>query len=198
MKPLILASASLVRAKLLSAAGVGFEVKPAAVDESALKLESIAERHDTATMARKLATEKAYSVARLHPDTIVLGADQILNLDGETVSKCHNPEEAASLLQRLRGRTHELITAAALVADGVDPWTHVVSCRMTMRNFSDAFLNAYISRADAALVQCVGCYEYEGLGAQLFEQADGDYFSILGLPLIPVLAALRERGVIAR
>jgi septum formation protein len=198
MRRLILASASPARAKLLVAAGLGFEVLPATVNESALKDEWIAEGCDVGTAARRLAAEKACSVARRHPGAIVLGADQILGLNGEAVSKCRDQQEALSLLRRLRGRTHKLVTAAVLAADGAELWNRVDICRMTMRSFSDAFLNEYISRAGAALLQCVGCYELEGLGAQLFERVEGDYFSILGLPLVPVLAALREHGVIAR
>jgi septum formation protein len=198
MRRLILASASPARAKLLVAAGVGFEVLPAIVDESALKCEAIAEGCDRATTARRIAAEKACSVARLHPGAIVLGADQILGLNGETISKCRDRQEALAMLRRLRGRTHELVTAAALAADGAELWNRTDICRMTMRSFSDAFLSDYISRAGAALVQCVGCYELEGLGAQLFERVEGDFFSVLGLPLVPVLVALREHGVIAR
>jgi septum formation protein len=198
MKRLILASASPARARLLVAAGIGFDVHPATVDETGLKREAIAQGCDPATAARRIATEKACSVARLHPGAIVLGSDQILDLDGETISKCRDPQEASALLRRLRGRTHELVTAAVLAVEGAELWNRTDICRMTMRCFTDAFLSEYVSRAGAALVQSVGCYELEGLGAQLFERVDGDYFSVLGLPLIPVLAALREHGVIAQ
>jgi septum formation protein len=168
------------------------------VDESAFGRNSIAAGHDAAKIALGLATEKARYVARLDRDAIVLGADQILRLDGEMINKCGNADEANLLLRRLRGRTHDLVTAAALVADGVELWSYADVCRMTMRNFSDAYLDEYASGAGAALTQCVGCYEFEGPGAQLFERAEGDFYSILGLPLLPVLAALREHGVIAR
>jgi len=195
MKRLILASASATRAKLLAAAGLDFEVVPASVDESAVKRAAIAAGDDAAAAARRLAAEKASFVAQFEPDAIVLGADQILNLDGVPVSKCRDTKEAVSMLRRLRGRTHELVTAAALAANGSVIWGHADICRMTMRCFSDVFLDTYISRAGAALVQCVGCYEFEGLGAQLFESVEGDFFSILGLPLLPLLAALREHDV---
>lgn len=198
MTLLILASASLSRARLLAAAGIQFRIIPADVDETALMRESVAKGHDTAATAHRLAVEKACAIARSHPDAFVLGADQILSFDGEIVSKCRNEAEAASLLRRLRGRTHELVSAAVLVREGIELWSHVSTPRMTMRAFSDVFLQDYLGRAGASLVQCVGCYELEGLGAQLFERMEGDFFSVLGLPLLSVLAALREHGVIAR
>lgn len=198
MTSLILASASLPRARLLAAAGVQFRIMPADMDETVPKRDSAAKGHDTATTAHRLAVEKASAVARNHPDALVLGADQILSLGGEIISKCRNENEAASLLRRLRGRTHELVTAVVLVRDGIELWSHVSTPRMTMRAFSDVFLQDYLARAGAALTQCVGCYELEGLGVQLFERMEGDYFSVLGLPLLSVLAALREHGVIAR
>jgi septum formation protein len=198
MKRLILASASSSRAKLVAAAGLGFEVIPAAVDEAALKHKSVADGLDVTATALRLAAEKACCVAALHPDAMVIGADQIVDLDGETISKCESADEASRLLCRLRGRTHELVTAVSLAANGALLWNHVDICRMTMRNFSDAFLDSYVSKAGVALTRCVGCYEFEGHGAQLFERVEGDFFSVLGVPLLPVLAALREHGAIAR
>ncbi|HEY3637739.1 MAG TPA: nucleoside triphosphate pyrophosphatase [Rhizomicrobium sp.] len=196
MKPFVLASASPTRAKLLTAAGLCFEVLPADVDETALKQDCAME--DVAFIASRLAAAKASAVAERRPGAIVLGADQILSFEGEIVSKCHSEEEAFSLLQRLRGRTHELITAATLCVDEGCVWKHVETCRLTMGNFSDAFLRDYLSRAGPALLQNVGCYALEGLGAQLFDSVEGDFFSVLGLPLLPLLAALRDYDVIAR
>ena len=197
MTPLILASASTARARMLAAAGVPFQVVPADIDETLLKQEFAARGYDIATIARGLAAQKAYSLAPAHPDTLVLGADQILSLDGETVSKCRSAAGATSLLRRLRGRTHELVTAALLAKNGAELWSHVSTSRLTMRAFSDAFLEEYIGRAGEALVQNVGCYGIEALGVQLFEHVQGDLFSIQGLPLLPVLSALRAFGVIA-
>ncbi|HTT84453.1 MAG TPA: nucleoside triphosphate pyrophosphatase [Rhizomicrobium sp.] len=196
MTSLVLASGSPARARLLTAAGLVFEIVPADVDETALKRESAARNHNPAATACSLAAAKAGSVAQLHPDAIVLGADQLLSLDGEIISKCQDANQASSLLRRLRGRTHELVTAAVLARNGIRLWDHVDICRMTMRRFSELFLEDYLSRAGAALVQSVGCYEFEGLGAQLFEHVEGDFFSVLGLPLLPVLGALREYGAI--
>ncbi|HEX4159998.1 MAG TPA: nucleoside triphosphate pyrophosphatase [Rhizomicrobium sp.] len=198
MNLLILASASVSRARLLTAAGLRFRIIPADIDEAEFKRESATKDHDAVALAHGLAVEKASSVARTHPEVIVLGADQILSLDGKIVSKCSSGEEAASLLRRLRGRTHELVTAAVLARGGVELWSHVSTSRMTMRMFSDGFLQDYLACAGTALVQSVGCYELEGLGVQLFDRVEGDFFAVLGLPLIPVLAALREQGVIAR
>jgi septum formation protein len=197
MIPLILASSSVARARMLTAAGVTFQIVPAAVDEATLKHEFAAKGHDIVTTARSLAAAKAYSVGPASADALVLGADQILSLDGEIISKCTSPAEAPVLLRRLHGRTHELVTAAVLARNGVELWSHVNTSRMTMRSFSDDFLQEYIGRAGLALVQNVGCYELEGFGAQLFERMQGDFFSVLGLPLLPVLAALRAFGVIA-
>jgi septum formation protein len=198
VKPLILASASSARAKLLGNAGLDFRIIPAAVDEPALKHISLAEGCDVGSTALRIAAEKARAVALIHSDAIVLGADQILSLDGEMISKCRDRGESVALLKRLRGQTHELVTAAVLSANGTRIWSHMDVCHMKMRNFSDTFLDMYVSRAGTSLVECVGCYEFEGLGAQLLERVSGDFFSVLGLPLLPVLAALREHGVIAQ
>jgi septum formation protein len=182
---------------MLKAAGVSFRIVPAQVDEAALKHESIGKNLDASRIAHGLAAEKAFAVSRSHPDAIVLGADQILSLDGEIVSKCTSEEDAAVLLRRLRGRSHALITAAVIMQDGVEVWSHVDTSRMVVRRYSDDFLRDYIAQTGPALVRSVGCYELENAGVQLFERVEGDFFSVLGLPLIPLLAALREQGVIA-
>ena len=151
MTPLILASASAARAKLLRAAGLQFKIVAAEDDEEVLKQDSAVSSCGYQTHGTQFAVEKATLVARAHPVTIVLGADQILSLDGEIVSKCSNDDEAATLLRRLRGRTHELVTAAVLAGDGVELWSHVSTSRMAMRAFSDVFLQDYLASAGAAL-----------------------------------------------
>lgn len=195
MMPLVLASASATRARLLSAAGVAFEVVPASVDEERYKIEWARSAREPARLAPALALEKARAVAAMKPERVVLGCDQILLLDGEPVSKCTSRTEARMLLRRLRARTHELVTAATLVGAGRVFWQHSEVGRLAMRDFSDDFLDEYVSAAPDALTQCVGAYELEGFGIQLFERVCGDFFSVLGLPLLPLLAQLRQLGL---
>ena len=196
MTPLILASASRTRARLLSAAGVTFEIAPAATDEEALKADWLRKDYTAIDMARGLAEEKAKSAGAAWVGRIVLGCDQVLVLDGELISKCNTQNGALLLLRRLRGRAHELVTAAVLALDRQIIWRHVDCSRLTMRDFSDAFLDEYVSRSALAITRCVGCYELEGPGIQLFSRVDGDFFSILGLPLLPLLGELRRLGLL--
>jgi septum formation protein len=196
MTTLILASASAPRARLLKSAGVLFEVLPAGIDEEAVKAECRTGGKSASDTASRLADLKALKVASARPGRVVLGADQILEFDGQTVGKCATLAEAASLLVRLRGRTHELITAVTLAKGTEILWRHVARCQLVMRDFTDAFLSDYLSRAGVGILAVVGCYEVESLGAQLFERTDGDIFAILGLPLLPVLSALRRHGLI--
>jgi septum formation protein len=191
---LVLASASTSRAQILRDAGVPFEVRPAHVDEDAVK----ASGGEGAAVAAKLAELKALRVSSAQPDALVLGADQVLVCGGKLLSKAETRAEAAAQLQFLRGKPHTLISALALARDGAVIWRLSDEARLTMRDFSDAFLDAYLNAEGEAMLGSVGCYRLEGLGAQLFESVQGDYFSILGLPLIPLLAILREHGVIAR
>lgn len=197
MMSLVLASASPARARLLRSAGVRIEIMPAAINEEEVKADCRNRGLGVREMAITIAERKARRVAADCPDRLVLGADQILDLDGEAVGKCAGPGEAASLLARLRGRTHELITAAALAKGRDLLWHHVERCRLVMRNFSDAFLADYLSRAGDAVLSAVGCYEIEGLGAQLFEEVQGDMFAVTGLPLLPLLQALRRQDLLA-
>ncbi len=196
MIPLILASGSAVRARLLASAGVAFDVVPARVDEDAVKEALLAQDVPFRGIADALAELKAVQVSSSRPDTLVLGADQVLVFDNELVSKSLSISEARFLLHKLRGRKHQLIGAAVLARDGVPIWRHVDASTLTMRAFSDEFLDDYLAREGEAMLDSVGCYHLEGRGAQLFENITGDYFSILGLPLLPVLAALRDQGVV--
>jgi septum formation protein len=193
----ILASGSAVRAQLLKAAGVAFHVVPARVDEDAIKEALLAQKVPMRGIADALAELKAVRVSKSHPGVLVLGADQVLVFENELVSKASNISDARNLLSRLRGRKHALIGAAVLAKDGVPVWRHVDSATLTMRSFSEAFLEAYLARDGEAALDSVGCYHLEERGAQLFADIAGDYFSILGLPLLPVRAALRDQGVIA-
>jgi septum formation protein len=195
---LILASASPSRAAVLRAASVPFTITPADIDEARLKSELLAAGNDASQIAAALAAAKAAAVSRLQPDALVLGADQVLEFDGELVSKCVDMAAARDLLLRLRGKTHRLISALALAEGGRAGWTFADTATLKMRQFSDGFLNTYLSAEGTRLLAGVGCYRLEGMGAQLFESVKGDYFSILGLPLQPLLAQLRQQDVIAR
>jgi septum formation protein len=195
---LVLASASPSRAAILRAAAVPFTIAPAAIDEAQLKSELLAANKTAAEIAASLADAKAIAVSRLQPDALVLGADQVLEFEGELISKCADMAAARALLLRLRGKPHRLISALALGHAGKTVWTFGDAATLTMRRFSDAFLDSYLAQENIGLLVDVGCYRLEGMGAQLFESVKGDYFSIRGLPLQPLLAQLRKRDVIAQ
>lgn len=195
---LVLASASASRARILRAAAVQFTVVPADLDEKTLKQELLARGDEPDAIAAALAAAKALHVSRLRLGSLVLGADQALLFDGELVSKCPDLVAARDLLLRLRGRAHLLISALVLAQDANVVWTHVETAKLHVRDFSDDFLDSYLSTEGEVLLAGVGCYRLEGMGAQLFESVEGDYFSILGLPLQPLLAELRRKGVIAQ
>jgi septum formation protein len=192
---LVLASASQSRSALLKAAGVTFTADPADLDEDALM--DALRGADAHTVAATLAQNKALHVSARHPGVWVLGGDSVIGFDGEHLSKCATLDEARALLARLSGQTHLLVSAAALARDGALIWTHASPCKMVMRDLSPEFLDNYIAAEGRAILSSVGCYHYEGRGAQLFDKVEGDYFSVLGLPLLPVLAALRKEGVLA-
>lgn len=191
---LILASKSAARRAMLEGAGVAFSVQVADVDEDALK-----DRHDPADaagLAVELARAKALAVSRRDGDAWVLGADQTLAFDGGLISKARSLDDARARLTAMRGRTHYLHSGAALAHNGQIVWSGVDTAEMRVRDFSDAFLDAYLAAEGDELLHCVGSYRLEGMGSQLFEAVDGDYFTVLGLPLWPVLAELRRAGVL--
>lgn len=191
---IVLASASAIRAQLLRDAGVPFEVRPSNLHEATEKSLLTGARPDE--IAVRLAEAKALS-APAGPGDLVIGADQTLDLDGELISKPADLAEARARLRSLRGREHRLHSAAALVRDGQVVWVGVYSPRLVMRPFSEAFLETHLADHGEAALSSVGCYLLEAGGAQLFERVDGDYFAILGLPLIELLAALRAEGALA-
>ena len=196
-QPLILASASPYRRRMLENAGVAFSVVPADVDEASLKRRLAAGKaQPAAAVADALARAKAQDVSARHPDAVIIGADQVLALEDELFDKPGDAAAARAQLERLRGRTHRLLSAVALAQAGDILWTHVGEAVLTMRAFSPAFLDRYLAHAGASLCQIVGAYEIEGLGIQLFERVEGDHFTIIGLPLLPLLTELRSRGVI--
>lgn len=194
----ILASGSQTRLTLLKSAGLAFTVLPAAIDEGAIKdaLTSENSEIDPADVAEVLARAKGEAVSAANPDSIVIAADQTLSLDGQIFSKPADLEEARDTLLQLRGKEHFLHSAVAIAEGGEVTWAHAESSRLKMRRFSFGFLGEYLVRAGDDVCQSVGAYQIEGLGLQLFEELDGDYFSILGLPMLPLLDELRRRGVL--
>ena len=194
---LILASASATRKKLLVDAGLEVQVEPTQLDEEATKRIFKADRRAVVDCALALAEVKAQQVASHHRHAIVVGADQILVCNNRWFNKPADLADARGQLQALRGRTHRLITAVCVVRGAVKIWHTVVSARLTMRHFSDAFLDAYLAAEQAAILDSVGGYRLEGRGIQLFECIKGDYFAILGIPLLELLSFLRSRGVFA-
>ncbi len=196
MTVLVLASASAARARLLAEAGVAAERDPVAIDEAAIKAESRRRGHSAAECAQQLAEAKARAVAMRHPTRLVLGADQILDCDGRWVDKPASRAEARAQLGMLNGRTHELITGATIVRDGAVLWRALARSRLTMRRFGEGFLDGYLATMGDRVLHTVGGYELEGYGAQLMARVEGDYFAILGLPLLGVLEFLRVAGAL--
>jgi septum formation protein len=192
----ILASKSAARGALLAGAGVAFETVGSGVDEDVIKQRLLAERADPMTIASALAAAKAEAVSAAR-DGLVIGADQTLDLDGVLFDKVGNLEEARRRLEQLRGRRHQLHSAVAVAKAGAVVWSEIQSASLTMRAFSADFLDAYLIRNGGAALSSVGCYQLEGQGVQLFDRIDGDYFTILGLPMMGLLALLRGEGVVA-
>jgi septum formation protein len=193
---LVLASASTIRAQLVAAAGVDFRVEPAELDEVRFKQACLAEGRDAVSCALALAEAKARQVAERVSRAVVIGADQLLVCGEVWFDKPADLAQARSQLQALRGRTHELVTAVCAVLDGSRVWHTVSSPRLTMRHFTDPFLDDYIRAAGADILGSVGAYRLEHRGIQLFEHIEGDYFAILGLPLLELLGFLRTKGMI--
>nr|WP_247883190.1 Maf family protein [Azospirillum brasilense] len=182
---------------MLERAGVRITLAPAAVDEEEIKLAARAEGAPVEDVAEALAELKAQRVTRKHPGALVIGADQMLECEGCWFDKPADRDAARAQLQELRGKTHRLVSCAVVIRDGERLWHHVDRARLTMRPFSDAFLESYLNAAGDDVLGSVGAYHLEGLGAQLFHRVDGDFFTILGLPLLPLLGFLRVHGVIA-
>jgi len=191
-EPLVLASRSAVRRTLLEAAGIPITVHAADIDER--RLEAEASSMQAADIAVRLACAKASVVAKSLPGRLVLGADQILTLEGKRFAKPADRAAARSQLLALAGRPHELHSAVVLVQDARTLFHHADTARLTMRAFSDRFLDRYLDAVGDAATASVGAYQLEGPGVQLFERIEGDYFTILGLPLLPALGFLRRHG----
>lgn len=189
---LILASTSATRKALLSGAGLRFEASPAQIDERAIEADLLGKGGSGRDVALRLAEAKALDVANRHAGALVIGGDQVLDFGGELFHKPADMAAARAQLLRLRGQTHHLIGGIALARDGQVLWSDLVVSRLTLRGFSDAELDLVLALEGEAVLQSVGAYRFEGPSVRLFEAIDGDYFSILGLPLLPLLAALRR------
>ncbi|MBC7164176.1 MAG: septum formation protein Maf [Roseovarius sp.] len=191
---LVLASASPARRALLENAGLNVDVVPARIDESSLKDALLSQGATPRAIADTLAEMKAVKVSQKHAARRVLGCDQVLDLKGEILSKPETIEEARAQLSRMRGRAHDLLSAAVICENGAPIWRHVGRARLTMRSFSDEWLDAYLARNWPDVAGCVGAYKLESEGVRLFSRIEGDYFTVLGLPLLDVLAFLTLRG----
>lgn len=198
---LVLASGSRTRAEILTHAGVPFEVCPARVDEEDIKRTLVGEGAPPREVADVLAEMKAVQVstsllASGDADSLVLGADQILVLDGHIFSKPADMDHARATLKLLRGKSHKLVSAACIARGGRTIWRSVDSASLTMRDFSNEFLDSYLGVVGKAALTSVGSYQIEGMGSQLFARVEGDHFTILGLPLLPLLDFLRQHKVV--
>lgn len=193
--PLILASTSPTRAVLLAQAGLKFETRPARIDEEAIRQSAQAEEASPDDTATLLADLKARRVANAAPQALVIGADQILACEGRWFAKPETIEGARAQLLALRGRTHELVTSVVCYR-GARIWHHVAKPRITFRPFSDAFLEEYLAAEGEEALRTVGGYRLEGRGINLMDRVEGDFFSILGLPLLPLLGFLRQHGAL--
>jgi len=195
---LILASASRARRRMMEAAGLEFTVVPSQLDEQAARA-AMGEQGALPPpdeIAQRLAQAKAVDISRRHHRALVVGADQVLYIGTSIAAKPADRKAARATLAALRGRSHELHSAAAIARDGEVVWSTVDTARLTMRPFSDAFVEHYLEREGDRLLEAVGAYRMEGPGAQLFERIEGDHFTILGLPLLPLLAQLRDQGLL--
>lgn len=198
--PVVLASGSAARRQMLSAAGLAFSVEVADVDEAAMRAALAAEHGDDIVppedVAGILAAAKAEAVSLRNPGALVIGADQVLAFRGQVFAKPADVAAAREQLATLRGASHQLLSAVTIARDGESIFATVDTAELAMREFSDAFLDAYLAAAGADVLVSVGAYQIEGLGLQLFERIDGDFYTILGMPLLPLLAELRRRGAV--
>lgn len=193
---LILASASEIRRTVLGNAGVSFEIDAPHVDEAAIKASMRQQGAGAEMTALELASAKAKAVSARHPGALVIGCDQMLEVGGAWLDKPADRATARQHLDMLSGRTHRLVNGVVAVENGGEVWRYATSVTLHVRVLSPAFIETYLDRVGDLALKSVGAYQLEGLGAQLFERIDGDYFTVLGLPLLPLLAFLRSRGII--
>ncbi|WP_211090960.1 nucleoside triphosphate pyrophosphatase [Sphingomonas sp. S2M10] len=196
---LVLASQSASRRAMLDAAGVAHEALPALVDEASAKESLLAEGVSPRDLADALAELKALKVSRMAPQALVLGGDSLVALDdGSLLDKPESRDQARDHLQRMSGKTHDIFSAAVIAEGGRPVWRHVDRARLHVRPLSDSFIESYIDVEWPAIAGCVGCFRIEGPGVQLFHRTEGSHFTILGMPLLPILDYLRTRGVMPK
>ena len=194
--PIVLASASSIRATLLTNANVPFTAQPARVDEDTVKAAMVQDGAPARDVADKLAELKAQKLSARQPQALVIGSDQVLEFDGRLLSKPDSPEQALQQLRDMRGQVHRLFSAAVICEQGRPVWRHVGTVRLRMRDLSDAYLTDYVSRNWDRIRYSVGGYNLEEEGVRLFASVDGDYFHVLGMPLMELLDYLITRGVV--
>lgn len=194
--PIVLASGSAIRQTLLANAGVRFTADPVRLDEDAIRASLTADGAPPRDIADALAEAKARRGAARSPSALVIGCDQVLAFEERILAKPADLDEAADQLRMLRGKRHMLLSAAVIYEDGQPVWRHIGQVRLVMRPFSDTYLQDYLARQGASVLESVGAYKLEEEGVRLFAQVDGDYFTVLGLPLLPLLNYLTTRGVL--
>ena len=191
---IILASQSASRRAMLDAAAVRYAVQPAHVDEAAMKVALLAENQTPRAIADALAELKAIKIARQNPESLVIGSDSVVSVDGRLFDKPEDRKDAIQHLQNFSGREMRLTSAVVVAEGGVPVWRHVEEARLLVRPLSEAFIETYLDTEWPAIAGCVGCFRIEGPGVQLFSSVRGDHFTILGMPLLPLLGYLRLRG----
>lgn len=194
--PLILASGSSIRAQLLSNAAVSFQIQIPRVDEQTMKTAMVAERALPRDIADALAEMKARRISNKNPGALVLGCDQVLDFNGDLLSKPETPEQAIKHLRDMRGHEHRLLSAAVICQDGQPIWRHIGQVRLRMRKASDKYIDDYVARNWDSIRYSVGAYKLEEEGPRLFSEIEGDYFHVLGMPLLEILNFLTTKGVI--
>lgn len=193
---IVLASSSAIRRTLLTNAGLTVEASPARIDEETITASLVAEGAKPRDIADALAEFKAEKVGRRFPEALVIGADQVLEFEGGLLDKPTSPEDAEQQLRAMSGKTHRLLSAAVIYHEGKPVWRHVGQARLSMRTLGDAFVTAYVARNWDSIRHAVGAYKLEEEGVRLFHRIDGDYFTVLGLPLLELLSYLTLRGEI--